>query len=61
MDYNRNFEGLFLTVNMEQKTWKENFFSKCGYDLQLLVKAFWHTYNRGEKVLLILKKFVTEF
>ena len=61
MDYNPNFEGIFLIVNMDRLENDQNFFNKSGYDLQLLVKVLYPNLNYMKVLLLISMAFKTEF
>ena len=59
MDYNPNFGGIFLIVNMDRLENDQNFFNKSGYDLKLLLKALYPILNYMIISLLISKAFET--
>ena len=61
MDYNPNFNVNYLKYFIKEHLLKKKFFSKCGNDLQLLVKVLYPILNCINNLLLISKTFKTEF
>ena len=64
MDYkhkNANFEAIFITLNINRLKYNQNFFCKCGHDLQLFLKVLYPILNYMKILLLISKTFVKNF